>query len=87
MGCPIGMSTTLGWRRASLIIDVVAVLSPRELEVLRLAADGQDNDTIARTLTLSVRTIERHLHNIYAKLEVHGKAARAAAVSRLLTRA
>lgn len=68
-------------------IDVVAVLSPRELEVLKLAADGQDNDTIARTLTLSVRTIERHLHNIYAKLEIHGKSARAAAVSRLLTRA
>ncbi len=68
-------------------VDVLAVLSPRELEVLKLAADGQDNDAIARTLTLSVRTIERHFHNIYAKLDVHGKAARTAAVSRLLTRA
>jgi pimeloyl-ACP methyl ester carboxylesterase/DNA-binding CsgD family transcriptional regulator len=68
-------------------VDVAAMLSQRELEVLKLAADGQDNDAIARTLTLSVRTVERHFHNIYAKLDVHGKAARAAAVSRLLTRA
>ena len=67
--------------------DVTSVLSARELEVLRLAAEGQDNDTIARTLTLSVRTVERHFHNIYAKLDIHGKAARTAAVSRLLTRA
>ena len=67
--------------------DVRALLSPRELDVLRLAAEGKDNDAIARTLTLSVRTIERHLHNIYAKLDIHGKSARAAAVSRLLTRA
>src|SRR5204863_5627668 len=68
-------------------VDVVAVLSPRELEVLKLAADGQDNDAIAHVLTLSVRTVERHLHNIYGKLDVQGKAARTAAVSKLLTRA
>ena len=66
-------------------VDVSLVLSARELEVLRLAADGHDNDTIAEELTLSVRTVERHLHNIYAKLEVSGKAARAAAVAKLLT--
>ena len=39
------------------------LLSPRELEVLRLAADGLDNDAIAAALTLSVRTVERHLQN------------------------
>jgi pimeloyl-ACP methyl ester carboxylesterase len=65
-------------------IDVASVLSPRELAVLRLAAEGQDNASIARSLTLSVRTVERHLHNTYAKLDVRGKAARAAAVARLL---
>jgi DNA-binding NarL/FixJ family response regulator len=67
--------------------DLSASLSPRELEVLRLAAEGQDNEDIARALTLSVRTVERHLHNVYAKLGIHGKSARAAAVARLLTRA
>jgi len=70
-----------------VVVDVAAKLSPRELDVLRLAAEGEDNDAIAERLTLSVRTIERHLHNVYTKLGLHGKSARAAAVSRLLTRA
>ncbi|CUR57131.1 Transcriptional regulator, LuxR family [metagenome] len=63
----------------------VAALSPRELEVLTLAAEGHDNDEIAGRLYLSVRTVERHFANIYAKLDVRGKSARTAAVARLLT--
>ena len=59
-------------------------LSPRELDVLRLAADGRSNDEIALELALSVRTVERHLSNAYGKLGVSGKAARAAAVASLL---
>ena len=59
------------------------VLSPRELEVLRLAAEGLDNDAIAEALTLSVRTVERHLQNVYAKLDLTGRNARTAAVARL----
>ena len=59
--------------------------SPREVEVLRLAAEGLDNDGIAAELFLSVRTVERHLQNAYAKLGVQGKAARTAAVARFLT--
>jgi pimeloyl-ACP methyl ester carboxylesterase/DNA-binding CsgD family transcriptional regulator len=66
---------------------VAAMLSPRELEVLRLAADGLDNDEIAAALTLSVRTVERHFSNVYVKLDIHGKSARTAAVARLLTSA
>lgn len=62
-------------------------LSPRELEILQLAAQGLDNDEIASSLHLSVRTVERHLSNTYAKLDLHGKSARTAAVARLLTRA
>lgn len=66
-------------------VDVAALLSERELEVLRLAATGSDNEAIAGHLTLSVRTVERHLQNVYAKLGVAGRSARAAAVARLLT--
>jgi pimeloyl-ACP methyl ester carboxylesterase/DNA-binding CsgD family transcriptional regulator len=62
-------------------------LSAREVEILRLAARGLDNDEIASALTLSVRTVERHLSNVYSKLDLHGKSARTAAVARLLTRA
>jgi pimeloyl-ACP methyl ester carboxylesterase/DNA-binding CsgD family transcriptional regulator len=63
----------------------VGELSARELEVLRLAADGLGNDGIADALALSPRTVERHLQNIYVKLGVQGKTARAAAVARFLT--
>jgi DNA-binding CsgD family transcriptional regulator len=64
--------------------DPRALLSPRELEVLALAAEGHDNAAIAEELTLSVRTVERHLQNIYEKLGLSGKSARTGAVSRLL---
>jgi pimeloyl-ACP methyl ester carboxylesterase/DNA-binding CsgD family transcriptional regulator len=57
-------------------------LSAREHEVLELVADGLSNEEIAERLVLSVRTVERHLSNIYAKLRVSGKAARAAAAAR-----
>jgi pimeloyl-ACP methyl ester carboxylesterase/DNA-binding CsgD family transcriptional regulator len=54
-------------------------LSPRELEVLGLVAGGLTNEEIAERLVISVRTVERHLSTIYAKLQLSGKAARAAA--------
>lgn len=67
--------------------SAAALLSARELDVLRLAAQGHDNAAIAESLTLSVRTVERHLQNAYLKLGVQGKSARAAAVARLMARA
>lgn len=69
---------------ARLLSGSLGDLSPRETDVLRLAADGRSNEDIALQLGLSVRTVERHLSNVYAKLGVSGKAARTAAVSELL---
>jgi pimeloyl-ACP methyl ester carboxylesterase/DNA-binding CsgD family transcriptional regulator len=65
--------------------DPRSVLSARETEVLELAARGHDNAAIAAELTLSVRTVERHLQNIYDKLGLRGKSARTGAVGRLLS--
>jgi pimeloyl-ACP methyl ester carboxylesterase/DNA-binding CsgD family transcriptional regulator len=62
--------------------DDIPELSHRERDVLALVADGLSNDAIAERLHLSVRTVERHLSNIYAKLRVSGKAGRAAAAAR-----
>jgi DNA-binding NarL/FixJ family response regulator len=61
----------------------LASLTKREREILALVADGLSNAAIAERLVLSDRTIERHLSNIYTKLGVEGKAARAAAAARL----
>ena len=49
-------------------------LTDRELEVLVLAARGESNAGIARTLNLAEGTVKRHLHNIYSKLEVGSRA-------------
>lgn len=60
---------------------LTTTLSPRELDVLELVAAGLTNEAIAERLFLSVRTVERHLSNVYAKLRVSGKAGRAAAAA------
>jgi DNA-binding CsgD family transcriptional regulator len=56
-------------------------LSHREAEVLRLLALGRSNDEIARELVLSIRTVERHVANAYAKIGASGRTARAIAVA------
>jgi DNA-binding NarL/FixJ family response regulator len=45
-----------------------AVLTPREDEVVKLIAEGQSSQQIARLLTISVKTVERHRENILQKL-------------------
>ncbi len=62
-----------------LAVDDPAGLSRREREVLRLVARGFSNQEIATELFLSVRTVERHVSNLYAKLGATGKVARAVA--------
>jgi pimeloyl-ACP methyl ester carboxylesterase/DNA-binding CsgD family transcriptional regulator len=62
------------------------VLTPRELDVLERCAEGRTNEEIAASLTLSPRTVERHLSNIYGKLGLSGTAARTAAVAAYLRR-
>jgi DNA-binding NarL/FixJ family response regulator len=50
-------------------------LTKRELEVLRLVADGSTNAEVAQRLWLSERTIKFHLSNIYEKLGVQNRTA------------
>ena len=48
-------------------------LSKRELEILALVATGKSNREVAEVLVLSPRTVERHVENIFAKLNVHNR--------------
>lgn len=47
------------------------LLSPRQLEVLRLVARGKSTKTIARDLGLSTKTVDAHRYQISQRLQVH----------------
>ena len=49
-------------------------LTPREVDVLRLITRGRTNAEIASDLTLSVRTVGRHVTNLYSKTDVRNRA-------------
>lgn len=51
------------------------MLTPRELEVVKLVAAGLTNRDIANRLGLSARTIDAHLRSIYGKIGVTSRSA------------
>lgn len=51
----------------------VEELTPREMEVLRLAAAGKTDKEIAQILILSIHTVKTHLRNVLAKLHVRSR--------------
>ncbi len=54
---------------------LVLHLTGRELEVLRLVAEGHTDREVAEVLVISPRTVNRHLSNIFVRLDVPGRAA------------
>jgi DNA-binding NarL/FixJ family response regulator len=53
--------------------EVSSVLTSREIEIVRLAAQGLRNQAIADQLHISEGTVKVHLHNIYEKLGIDGR--------------
>ena len=53
--------------------ELIETLTPRELEVLQLMAEGFSNAEIARRLYLTVNTLKAHSNSIYGKLDVHSR--------------
>ena len=64
------VSRTEGGDQASMLAD----LTERELEVLRLIVDGLTSREIAESLVISPNTVERHRQNIMSKLGLHNRA-------------
>ena len=62
---------------------VVEPLSNREIEVLKLIAEGLTNQEIAQKLYLSTSTVKAHTYNLYSKLDVHSRT-QAVAKARML---
>ncbi|MDQ3589703.1 MAG: helix-turn-helix transcriptional regulator [Actinomycetota bacterium] len=67
------------WTRArsSDTLDLTS-LSPREVEIIRLVAQGLSNQEIATRLVLSKHTVHRHVSSILTKLDLPSRAAAAA---------
>ncbi|GHV78720.1 hypothetical protein AGMMS49944_05110 [Spirochaetia bacterium] len=53
--------------------DVYAEFTQREREVLAMIKDHQDNEFIANTLNISLRTVENHLSHIYYKTGIKNR--------------
>ncbi|MGA8048051.1 MAG: helix-turn-helix transcriptional regulator [Dermatophilaceae bacterium] len=70
----------LAWRAVS-----AGPLTPRELQVLRLVADGCTDGQIATALRIQRRTVSKHLEHVYEKLGVHSRTAAAQALAAALT--
>ncbi|MCB9445699.1 MAG: response regulator transcription factor [Ardenticatenaceae bacterium] len=60
--------------RAVIPSDDFSDLTDREREILTLIAQGESNAAIAKTLTISVKTVRNHVSNIFSKLQVADRA-------------
>jgi non-specific serine/threonine protein kinase len=58
------------------------ILSPREVEVLRLVAEGYTNQEVGQALSISTRTVATHVDHILTKLDVGSRAAAVAYATR-----
>jgi DNA-binding NarL/FixJ family response regulator/class 3 adenylate cyclase len=69
---PSVVSQLVGRRRKD---DPLADLTPRELEVLELVAEGRSNQAIAERLFITLRAVEKHVTSIFQKLRLPADAA------------
>lgn len=69
-----------GARPRSAVLSGVESLTPSELRVARLAADGMTNREIAQDLTVTKKTVETHMRHVFQKLDLKARAELAAAL-------
>ncbi len=78
--CSPRMAASLFSRIAELTIEVneqippsSVKISPRELDVIRLIAEGLPNKEIGQQLSIETQTVKNHIHNILDKLQLHNR--------------
>ena len=62
-------------RREAGVREVASILTPQEMKIVRMIANGLRNREIANKLCISEGTVKVHLHNIYEKLDVDSRLA------------
>ena len=75
-GRVVGAEVARSYLKASsrvALSSLLHTLTPRELEVLRLVANGASNVRIARQLFISEKTVKNHLEHIYSKFGVESR--------------
>jgi len=60
-------------QRQKVEAELARVLTPRELEIVRLVETHLDNEEIASRLSISVGTVKIHLHHVFDKLQLRGR--------------
>lgn len=68
-----GRALTKLLQRERGLSEASRLLTPRELEIVRMVARGLRNRAIAETLFITEGTVKVHLHNIYEKVGVDGR--------------
>lgn len=56
------------------VLQNTSPLTARQQEVMPLVARGSSNEEIARMMGISLPTVTNHMHNIFERLQVHGRA-------------
>jgi DNA-binding CsgD family transcriptional regulator len=69
----VGDVAVVSSRAAERAPDQEATLTPREIQVLRLLAEGESNKSIARRLGISVHTVKFHVASLIDKFEAIGR--------------
>jgi DNA-binding CsgD family transcriptional regulator len=70
-----------GARPRSLLLTGVDALTPSELRVARLAAEGRSNPNIGATLFITRKTVEAHMQSVFAKLDIGSRTQLAGALA------
>jgi DNA-binding NarL/FixJ family response regulator len=80
---PIESSSPVSIAASPILTRPAPALTPRELEILTLFAEGLGNKTIAKQLGISEHTVKTHVTSVFAKLDVSTRAEAVAIAARL----